>query len=415
MKRHALQVVLLAFFVVNVAPSAASEGNGTETGADFTVTISREGVKEDSQQVFSLGPSASLRVVDESNKAIFLPQPTTAEQDTAAQYSLAYVFEKGKCNFEKTFAFSDAFPGYSRPLWVRSSSQGSRVEASPLESAAYYTLTNPPAKFLSEGVSFCVRFTSPPAIKTTTTTQSPTTIAAETTVVPPASTGSSSAPSTGSGDSSTQADAGTGTPSVPSEDPQTGGAVRQPIPPNPSSPSDIPPSSLPGDSEGTDNNGDRGETGEESDNGHKNDAAVSQDEARPSENQIESQQADSATPGNQPGTSEHVASKAQDEENQTATHSSTSADSKDPSTEESQQHSQLSQATTSQNTPVDTSDQKSTDGDAPARLRRLSDDQTSAVKYLTIVVHSAVGGFAGRMLSLSAAMLSLATVLLSFV
>ncbi|CBZ52008.1 unnamed protein product [Neospora caninum Liverpool] len=170
MERHALQIVLLAFLLAAAVPCAASEASGSEPEPDFTVTISKEGITENSQREFSLGPSATLRVVDETGKATLLPAPTTAGDSEAGQYSVAYVFENGQCNFEKTVAYKDAFPGYSEELWVRTGTETSTRDEGTGE-GGNYTFTNPPDEYLSGGVSFCVRFTT--ATSTATPTPSP--------------------------------------------------------------------------------------------------------------------------------------------------------------------------------------------------------------------------------------------------
>ncbi|KFG60185.1 Toxoplasma gondii family A protein, partial [Toxoplasma gondii RUB] len=82
------------------------------------ITIGKNGVEVNIQKVFLLGSSASLRVVDERNRAVFLPQPTTSDAGAEARYSFAYALENGHCNFKKQVSYPDAFPGYSQPVWL---------------------------------------------------------------------------------------------------------------------------------------------------------------------------------------------------------------------------------------------------------------------------------------------------------
>ncbi|KYF41087.1 toxoplasma gondii family A protein, partial [Toxoplasma gondii ARI] len=89
---QALRAALLAFLVAITVPGAPSEASGSETEPDFIVTIRSNGVQENTQQVFSLRPSATLRVVDESAKAFFLPQSATADQDSAPGYNFCFMY-----------------------------------------------------------------------------------------------------------------------------------------------------------------------------------------------------------------------------------------------------------------------------------------------------------------------------------
>ncbi|KFG34168.1 Toxoplasma gondii family A protein [Toxoplasma gondii p89] len=174
MERQALRGLILFLIVVALMPCAASEVDGSKIQPDFIVTIGEKGVEENIEQVFSLGPSATLRVVDESNKAILLPERSAATEGTAAGYTVAYAFENGRCNFGKQVAYKDAFLGYAQPVWVHALPDAG-AEGKPVAVVSNYTFTNPPVEYLSGGVSFCVRFTTSPSATSTTTTTSPTT------------------------------------------------------------------------------------------------------------------------------------------------------------------------------------------------------------------------------------------------
>ncbi|KFH14211.1 Toxoplasma gondii family A protein [Toxoplasma gondii MAS] len=174
MERQALRGLILFLIVVALMPCAASDVDGSKIQPDFIVTIGEKGVEENIEQVFSLGPSATLRVVDESNKAILLPERSAATEGTAAGYTVAYAFENGRCNFGKQVAYKDAFLGYAQPVWVHALPDAG-AEGKPVAVVSNYTFTNPPVEYLSGGVSFCVRFTTSPSATSTTTTTSPTT------------------------------------------------------------------------------------------------------------------------------------------------------------------------------------------------------------------------------------------------
>nr|PUA87237.1 Toxoplasma gondii family A protein [Toxoplasma gondii TgCATBr9] len=426
----ALRVVLLTFLVAGVAPCAASEASGPETEADFTVTISEKGVEENSQRVFSLGPSASLRVVDESNKAIFLPQPTTAEQDTAAQYGFAYVFENGHCNFERKVAFTDAFPGYSQPLWVRTAAEGSMIKA-PLDRAvATYTFTNPPAEYLSKAVSFCVRFTTSSAATTATTTASPTTSAtttaspttsatttasqttpAVTTPQTPAGPPGPSTDSSGSGSSSSgsggSGGSSPGTSDSGSSSPGQNGQVENNKSglPNADSSEEMPQR----DRQESDRVPVENEEGGQDDDGTDVDppeAAARAPEHSPGQLQSGTQGAagQSPTTGDQPAEEQITSEKPKTESPLPA--SSKASPKEEPAT------AKPSEPTTYPSASDRTTGQPGASGDSQNRLRRLSDTDASEVKYLTVIVHSsAVFSVPGKLM-LSAAFLSILTSLL---
>ncbi|KFG34141.1 Toxoplasma gondii family A protein [Toxoplasma gondii p89] len=409
------RAVLLTFLVAGVAPCAASEAKGPETEADFTVSISSKGVEENSQRVFSLGPSASLRVVDESNKAIFLPQPTTAEQDTAAQYSFAYVFENGHCNFERKVAFTDAFPGYSQPLWVRTATEGSTIEGPHERVVATYTFTNPPAEYLNKAVSFCVRFTTSSAATTATTTASPTTPA----VTTPQTPGSPPGPSTDSSGSESSSSGSGGSGGSSSGSGGSGGSSpgagnSGSSPPEQNSHGENETSGLPnaGSSEERPQR-DGQESGrmpvENEEKGQDDDgtdvdppeAAARTPEHPPAQLQSGTQGAagQSPTTGDQPAEEQITSEKPKTESPLSA--SSKASRKEEPATVKP------SEPTTYPSASVRTTGQPGAGGDSQNRLRRLSATDASEVKYLTVIVHSsAVFSIPGKLM-LSAAFLSI--------
>ncbi|EPR60686.1 Toxoplasma gondii family A protein [Toxoplasma gondii GT1] len=424
MEHQALRAVLLTFLVATVVPCAASDANGSERDPDFIVTIGSKGVEENSQQVFFLGPSATLRVADESGKAIFLPQPASPDHDTEPSYNLAYVYENGHCNFEKTLAYKDAFPGFPRQGWVRTVSNGSTLGKSPGNSFPIYTFTNPPAEYLTGVVSFCVRFTAPFAV-TTTTTMSPTT-ATVTPSFPATPTHDASAPSTESGGSSSQ---GGDSESVP---PGAGGGGLSPEQPE----GDASPPSAPNGNGGSSNSGDNSQPqqtptvpphadngdgtpsgSEESHNlpedhaeggGEDGSAGPSQGGTGPSGQQTETGSSDIQSPSS-------GAEPAKNELSQGVTNnvSPTPSDMSVTSPGKNQEQIQASGSLTPEAGPVDIAAQGSDAAAGGARLRRLSDTEASTVKYLTIVVHSAAGCLSAGSLGLSAAVLSMTGALLS--
>ncbi|KEP65106.1 UNVERIFIED_CONTAM: Toxoplasma gondii family A protein [Hammondia hammondi] len=406
----ALRAVLLAFLVAGVAPCAASEASGPETETDFTVSISEKGVEENGQRVFSLGPSASLRVVDESNKAIFLPQPTTAQQDTAAQYSFAYVFENGHCNFGKKVAFTDVFPGYSQPLWVRTATEGSMIEGPTERVAATYKFTNPPAEYLSKAVSFCVRFTTSSAATTATTTASPTTPTVTTPQAPTSPTGpstdstSSESSSSGSGDSGgSSPGAGNSGSSSPGQNGQVGDDT--PVLPNAGSSEESPQR----DGRGSDKVLDENEEGGQDDDG-TDVAPLGAAAPAPGHPSAQLQSGTEGAAGQSPPTGVQLAEEQVTPE-KPKTESSHSANSM-ASSKEPTATAKPSEPTAHPSASVQTTGQPDTGGDSQNRLRRLSDTDASEVKYLTVIVHSnAVFSVPGK-LTLSAAFLSILAPLL---
>ncbi|CBZ51997.1 unnamed protein product [Neospora caninum Liverpool] len=394
MERHALQIVLLAFLLAAAVPCAASEASGSEPEPDFTVTISKEGITENSQREFSLGPSATLRVVDETGKATLLPAPSAAAEGEAGQYSVAYVFENGQCNFEKTVAYKDAFPGYSQQLWVRTGTEAGTEEVVAGE-VGNYTFTNPPDEYLSGGGSFCVRFTTS---QSTTTTTTPTTTDTQATKTNASTSAVGSPPgSESSGESSTaqspEASHGGSQGSQNHEEEAEGASAEEKV-------------RSAAEAFYYHHGEDRGDAPITVENV---DVPVAK-QPSPTPKQEESAQtpSQSSSPGELPA--QDLA--AQDVK---TTASSTSASRAAPSATEEQEtvNSPAVGTILPPSTLVDTPDNKGTDGDVHSRLRRLSDSDVSEVKYLTIVVHSDADCSTAGTLTLSAALLALTASILS--
>nr|CEL65961.1 TPA: hypothetical protein BN1204_017911 [Neospora caninum Liverpool] len=392
-KRHALQIVLLAFLLAAAVPCAASEASGSEPEPDFTVTISKEGIAENSQREFSLGPSATLRVVDETGKATLLPAPGAAGDSEAGQYSVAYVFENGQCNFEKTVAYKDAFPGYSEELWVRTGTEAGTGEEGTGE-VGNYTFTNPPDEYLSGGFSFCVRFTTNPAA-TSTTTPSPITTSLATTVRPSASSdGSSSDPTLGGASGNA---AGPGNQDGHGSDGEAQTEDKRPVeeeverPGVPAGPSHV-----------QEESGLRGSVPDHT-------------VAGSSENQVASEHTSSPIATTPSRSSSDLTNEEQTTPNMVITTSPTLADSSLPSGTKGSSTAPAPLSTLEISASLGSSDNKGADGDGHARLRRLSDSEASEAKYLTIVVHSAAyGSTAGTSLVAASVLAMTASVLSSF-
>ncbi|CBZ52002.1 unnamed protein product [Neospora caninum Liverpool] len=388
MERHALQIVLLAFLLAAAVPCAASEASGSEPKPDFTVTIGKEGITENSQREFSLGPSATLRVVDETGKATLLPAPNTAGDSEAGQYSVAYVFENGQCNFEKTVAYKDAFPGYSEELWVRTGTEAGTEEVAAGE-VGNYTFTNPPDEYLSGGVSFCVRFTT----ATSTTTSSPTTA--------PTGPATSQTPSTGNGIAGGGGSGGTETGRVPGTPEGR---------PGPEQTEEKAPIQAGGD-------GVMAASYQEYDDSRKDSSVTVENLDDPVAKQpppTPKQEESAQTPSQLSSSGELPAQDLAAQDVKT-TASSTSASRAAPSATEEQEtvNSPAVGTILQPSTLVDTPDNKGTDGDVHRRLRRLSDSDVSEVKYLTIVVHSDADCSTAGTLTPSAALLALTASLVS--
>ncbi|PFH36744.1 Toxoplasma gondii family A protein [Besnoitia besnoiti] len=158
--RPTTRVPLALFVNAALQWCMASAAEEPHAKPDFTITIAKEGLETDIERVVWLGPGKVLRVEDGTNAAIFLPQAkegTSPSPEPQALNSVAYVFEDGKCNFEKTVEYKKLFSGYELPLWLRSPAAPQPAEGVAAGVAAY-TFTNPPAEKLVEPVSFCVRF-----------------------------------------------------------------------------------------------------------------------------------------------------------------------------------------------------------------------------------------------------------------
>ncbi|KEP65112.1 UNVERIFIED_CONTAM: Toxoplasma gondii family A protein [Hammondia hammondi] len=441
MKRQALCAVLLGFLVSAVFPS---ESRGSKTEPHFTVTISGNGVEENIQKVFSLGPSATLRVVDESNRAVFLPQPTTSDTGAAASYSFAYPLENGHCNFKKQVSYTDAFPGYSQPVWVRTVTQGNTGDNKLEGSVTNYTFTNPPAEYLNKAFSFCVRFATESEATTSTTSTTTTSATEATPTQSSASTGGSSDPQTESGGSASgsggdgRSENGTGgngksstgpknpvkltphqdpdlkphpedtQPSQPQQPPQQS---TQPKPPT------SPPAAPRPDGEGApgvhqDEDGADQEDGQDA-NTHPSNNSGSHHGGTGHGGQEQTHETKPDGAANGPNHSDQVLPHDQEPGGTPGLEPPKPAGGKVPSDTNKLKPPRPSETSASQDKPAPTRNLHSASVDAPSRMRRLSDGDASEVKYLTIVVHSAAWGFAARTLSLSAALLSVATTVLA--
>ncbi|CBZ51998.1 unnamed protein product [Neospora caninum Liverpool] len=386
MERHALQIVLLALLLAAAVPCATSEASGSEPEPDFTVTIGKEGITENSRREFSLGPSATLRVVDETGKATLLPAPSAAAESEAGQYSVAYVFENGQCNFEKTVAYKDAFPGYSEELWVRTGTEAGTGEEGTGE-VGNYTFTNPPDEYLSGGGSFCVRFTT----ATSTTTSSPTTA--------PTVPATPQTPSTGNGNAGGGGSAGTQTPGVPG-DPEKSPELQET--------EEEPTIQAAGD-------GIMAASYQEYDDSRKDSSVTVENLDVPVAKQATPKQEESVQTPSQSSSSGELPAQDLAAQDVKTTASSTSASRAAPSATEEQEtvNSPAVGTILQPSTLVDTPDNKGTDSDVHSRLRRLSDSDVSEVKYLTIVVHSDADCSTAGTLTLSAALLALTASILS--
>ncbi|EPR60683.1 Toxoplasma gondii family A protein [Toxoplasma gondii GAB2-2007-GAL-DOM2] len=350
MERQALRGLILFLIVVALMPCAASDVDGSKIQPDFIVTIGEKGVEENIEQVFSLGPSATLRVVDESNKAILLPERSAATEGTAAGYTVAYAFENGRCNFGKQVAYKDAFLGYAQPVWVHALPDAG-AEGKPVAVVSNYTFTNPPVEYLSGGVSFCVRFTTSLSATSTTTTTSPTTQSVISTEA------AEPTPNTDVEDSTTHTD---------SDAPSSGSSGE--------------PGSQPSTDETQDGSG-----------GSQSPSGTPQQESEPKIGEGKENE-DGELP-KEPGRVE--ANEVDPRAPQSATGSSVPTV---PMVDLRSQHGATHHAV---------------DADGHGRLRRLSGADDSEVKYLTIVVHSAACGSAAGTFMVSAVVSTITATLLS--
>ncbi|CBZ56340.1 unnamed protein product [Neospora caninum Liverpool] len=159
MERQLFRAACLTLILGTVLSCVASDTTGLETEADFKTTIPKEGLQRDLEQVFSLGPSSTLQVIDETGKAVYLPEPSqSVDGASSGPYSAVYRFDNGACDFSKTIEFKDAFPGYTKPLWVHEDSDSVESGKVSVRGPVRYTFTNPPEEYLGGGLSFCVRF-----------------------------------------------------------------------------------------------------------------------------------------------------------------------------------------------------------------------------------------------------------------
>ncbi|CBZ56331.1 unnamed protein product [Neospora caninum Liverpool] len=180
------RAVCLTLLMGTVLSRAASETSEQKTAADFTTTIPKEGLERNSEQVFSLGPSSTLQVIDETGKAKYLPEPSQSDDEASSgPYTAAYLFENGACDFTQTVDFKDAFPGYTKPLWVHEESDSVETEKVSVGGPVRYTFTNPPAEYLGGGLSFCVRFKTALSSGSDSETSTSTTPTAGTSAVTP--------------------------------------------------------------------------------------------------------------------------------------------------------------------------------------------------------------------------------------
>ncbi|ESS34662.1 Toxoplasma gondii family A protein [Toxoplasma gondii VEG] len=151
--------VYLTLMIGTLLSCAASETKEPIAGTEFTAAIPKGGLEKNVEEIFSLGPSCTLRVIDETGKATYQPETSTNSDGTLTEpYSAAYRYENGACDFTKTIEFKDAFPGYKAKLWIREEQESWERNRESAGKAVKYTFRNPPAEYLSGGLSFCVRF-----------------------------------------------------------------------------------------------------------------------------------------------------------------------------------------------------------------------------------------------------------------
>ncbi|KFG32111.1 Toxoplasma gondii family A protein [Toxoplasma gondii p89] len=174
MEGQILRAVCLTLLVGALLSCSASEANERSDEVDFTATIPETGLARDVEQVFFLGPSTTLRVIDETAQAVYLPRANENTDINASEmYTVAYRYKNGACDFTQKFQFNDAFPGYSTPLWVREEQSSAVIQKGSTAKRVMYTFTNPPAEFLSGGLSFCVRFKTVLASESSSQTSTP--------------------------------------------------------------------------------------------------------------------------------------------------------------------------------------------------------------------------------------------------
>nr|PIL97273.1 Toxoplasma gondii family A protein [Toxoplasma gondii COUG] len=193
MEGHIFRAFCLTLLVGSVLQCFASESSeSTNTGPDFIAVIPKDGLKEENvERVFSLGPSDTLQVIDETANAVYLPSASESTGEIlSGDYTVAYRFANGSCDFSQTIVFRDAFLGYPTPLWVREESKPAKSGSVSPGGAVKYTFTHPPAEYLGGGLSFCVQFktvlaTGSGSQSTVSTTPPPATSDAATPDIPP--------------------------------------------------------------------------------------------------------------------------------------------------------------------------------------------------------------------------------------
>ncbi|EPR63191.1 Toxoplasma gondii family A protein [Toxoplasma gondii GAB2-2007-GAL-DOM2] len=161
MEGHIFRAFCLTLLVGSVLQCFASESSeSTNTGPDFIAVIPKDGLEEENvERVFSLGPSDTLQVIDETANAVYLPSASESTGEIlSGDYTVAYRFANGSCDFSQTIVFRDAFLGYPTPLWVREESKPAKSGNVSPGGAVKYTFTHPPAEYLGGGLSFCVQF-----------------------------------------------------------------------------------------------------------------------------------------------------------------------------------------------------------------------------------------------------------------
>nr|PIM02694.1 putative toxoplasma gondii family A protein [Toxoplasma gondii COUG] len=342
----------------------------------------------------------------------------------------------------------DVFLGYSRPLWMRSSAHVGRGEEVPAGTVANCMLTHLPADSMSGGVSLCVRFMTSAAATTSTTTKAPTEAEDFTTMPSESTEGSSTGPTASSGSTSLSG-GGSDSSSEPGEDSGSGGfgcngnsstdpsrplqpspelqpqkqaqlapqqqpleAPQKPAPsksPASSPPEENLPPKLPDDGLKGDEGEDPGEAGEEGVQGELTHGGASQDETDALEKQEELHPVPADNARNEPSSS--IVGSPKPTQHLTSTPKLLNRETAPPPPLR-KNISLLNRWMRQQCKPnLSKILAKTMLVKMPRFLRRLSDVETSTVKHLTIVVHSAAWVFSHTTLSLSVAVLSVAVTL----
>ncbi|PHJ16030.1 toxoplasma gondii family a protein [Cystoisospora suis] len=179
-------------------PTPVQADNTTSglSNANVVLSIPAGGSTSDRVEEVSLGGSQILLVIDESNKAVFMPQAQSSAEPKDAENlnEFVYAFENGACNFNKTLTYEEMYPGLGssnpKTFWVKTTGpldSGSSRANSGSASVTKYVFTNPSSEKLDgKKATFCVRFQSPASLGTSTTTtttptsQSPQTASATT-------------------------------------------------------------------------------------------------------------------------------------------------------------------------------------------------------------------------------------------